>query len=64
MCSVLEEQFSLSKESLIRASANKMGISRIGTSVSALYFGGITLAVKDKRILRTENRNFMLKEYE
>jgi hypothetical protein len=61
VCGVLEEQFSLPKEDLIRAAANKMGFSRIGTSVSALFFSGITLAIKDKRIIRAENGNLMLK---
>ena len=61
VCDVLEEQFSLPKEDLIRAAANKMGFSRIGTSVSALFFSGITLAIKEKRIVRAENGNLMLK---
>ncbi len=62
VCRALEEHFSLPKDDLIRAAANQMGISRIGTTVSALFIGGIALAEKEGRIVAADNGNWMIKE--
>ena len=51
VCRALEEQFSLPQEDLIRAAANLMGINRIGSSVSALFLGGITWACWRRELL-------------
>jgi hypothetical protein len=37
-----------------------MGITRIGTTVSALFLGAITQAYQTKRIRQTDNGNWML----
>ena len=60
VCRALEEQFSLPEEDLVRAAANLMGITRIGTTVSALFLGAITQAYQTKRIRQTDNGNWML----
>lgn len=62
VCRALEEQFSLSHEDLIRAAANLMGISRIGSAVNALFMDGIFWAEKEGRIGKSDNGNWMLKE--
>lgn len=62
VCSALEEHFSLPKDDLIRAAANHMGISRLGTTVSALFIAGIDLANNAGRIIQADNGNWMLKE--
>ena len=59
VCRALEEQFSLSQEDLVRASANLMGISRIGSSVNALFIEAIGWAEQTKRIKKTENGNWL-----
>ena len=58
----LEEQFSLPQEDLIRAAANLMGISRMGSAVSALFMGGLVWAEKEGRISKSDSGNWMLKE--
>ena len=62
VCRALEEQFSLRQEDLIRAAANLMGISRIGTAVNALFTGGVAWAEKEGRIIKSSNGNWMMKE--
>ena len=58
----LEEQFSLPQEDLIRAAANLMGISRMGSAVSALFMGGLVWAEKEGKISKSDNGYWMLKE--
>ena len=62
VCRALEDQFSLPQEDLIRAAANLMGISRIGTAVNALFMGGIVWAESERRISKSSNGNWMLQE--
>ena len=58
----LDEQFSLPQEDLIRAAANLMGISRMGSAVSTLFMGGLVWAEKEDKISKSDNGNWMLKE--
>ena len=58
----LEEQFSLPQEDLIRAAANLMGISRMGSAVSALFMGGLVWAEKEGKSSKTDNGYWMIKE--
>ncbi len=60
VCQALEEQFSLPEEDLIRAAANLMGITRIGSAVYELFSHGIQMAVKFNRIQKAENGNWVL----
>ena len=62
VCRALEEQFSLQKDDLVRAAANLMGISRIGSSVNSVFTRAIALAAKMKRIYKSENGNWMMRE--
>ena len=62
VCLALEEQFSLPEEDLVRAAANLMGMTRIGTGVNALFQGGISLASRGQRIRQTDSGNWMLAE--
>jgi hypothetical protein len=62
VCRALEDHFSLPQEDLIRAAANLMGISRIGTAVNALFMGGIVWAESERRISKSSNGNWMLQE--
>ncbi len=62
ICRALEEQFSLPKEDLIRAAANLMGISRIGSAVNSLFAGGILWAEKEKRIHKTDSGSYILED--
>lgn len=62
VCRALEEQFSLPKDDLIRAAANLMGISRIGSAVNVLFARAINWAEKVKRIRKSDNGNWILTE--
>ena len=59
VCQALEDQFSLPEEDLIRAAANLMGISRIGSSVYELFLHGIRMAEKFNRIQKADNGNWV-----
>ena len=60
VCRALEEQFSLPEDDLIRASANLMGIQRLGDNVYTLFYDGMTLASKNRRIEKSDNGYWML----
>jgi hypothetical protein len=58
---ILDAAYPLYNDDLIRSAANLMGISRIGSAVSALFQNGITLAEKSGRIQNADNGNWILK---
>ena len=62
VCRALEDLVSAPEEDLIRAAANLMGISRLGSTVSNLFGDAIKLSSKDRRISKADNGNWVLAE--
>ena len=62
VCLALEEQFSLPEGDLIRAAANLMGFSRMGTAVNALFLGAVTWAWEAGRIRKTDSGSWVLED--
>lgn len=60
VCRALEDLVSAPEEDLIRAGANLMGISRLGSTVHGLFVDAIKLAREDGRIAKSDNGNWVL----
>lgn len=62
ICRVLDEQIGLSQEDLIREAAKRMGYTRSGSVVSALFTSAIACAAKKNRIRQGANGNWIMTE--